>query len=738
MIVSKNDFEFEYIIGRGGFGKVWQVTMKKTNKKYALKEMSKVKIIDRRSEKSIKGERDFLSILRHPFIVNMNCAFQDDENLYLVMDLLTGGDLRYHLCKIRRFSEDETKFFIACLLLGLEYIHNNNIIHRDIKPENLVCDNNGYVRITDFGVAKIWKENNSEETSGTPGYMAPEVLMGKNHSFPVDFFAIGIMGYEFVFGQRPYIGKNRKEIKHLIFKKQAKIDENQIPDGWNLESVDFINQCLKRKDTKRLGYNKGIIELKSHSWFKDFDWEGLSRKEIQAPFVPKKCGNFDKKYCEEIEKVSDTTIERYQSYMNKKNFKSIFQGYTYANIQLIQTKINETTTTSKSNNIFSTKTLSSVNSQDKKNIKMDNNNINNDIQINYKDIKSKNKNHKTFNTFINNKIIFNNNDKQPNLNINLVEKINYCNLLSKKKQKKPKSTLNILSKESSILSLENYINYSKQKRLKSGSLKTHLNMNKEDLINRNSSLSNLSNLEPTTCLYRNNFKKIGENKEIIKKRSSSTGYSPSNNLNNISDPKGNINSKLFKKNKITLDIYTINTRTRHFKSSFSNKNKDHVGKIIFNEKFSQYGKMSSPKNLKKDNLKFIKEFNGIKKNKMNYFFFPKVLSKDNLSPSHKDKMRLKGNLILENIKYLSKKPHKNLHLDFSKNSNRLINENRQGFITLKRTRSTLMLKTFMDINNRINSNKNQIDNTNNNNNIYSRRKIRKKTHNNVNINDIFE
>ena len=97
MIVSKNDFEFEYIIGRGGFGKVWQVTMKKTNKKYALKEMSKVKIIDRRSEKSIKGERDFLSILRHPFIVNMNCAFQDDENLYLVMDLLTGGDLRYHL-----------------------------------------------------------------------------------------------------------------------------------------------------------------------------------------------------------------------------------------------------------------------------------------------------------------------------------------------------------------------------------------------------------------------------------------------------------------------------------------------------------------------------------------------------------------------------------------------------------------------------------------------------------------
>ena len=135
-IVTKNYFDFQFVIGRGGFGKVWQVVMKKNNKKYALKEMSKVKIIDRRSEKSIKTEREFLSYLRNPFIVNMNCAFQDYDNLYLVMDLLTGGDLRYHLCKYRRFSEEKTKFFIACIILGLEYIHSNNIIHRDIKPEN--------------------------------------------------------------------------------------------------------------------------------------------------------------------------------------------------------------------------------------------------------------------------------------------------------------------------------------------------------------------------------------------------------------------------------------------------------------------------------------------------------------------------------------------------------------------------------------------------------------------------
>ena len=316
--------------------------------------MSKVKIIDRRSEKSIKTERDFLSKLRHPFIVNMNCAFQDYDNLYLVMDLLTGGDLRYHLCKLRLFSEEEAKFFIACLLLGLEYIHGNNIIHRDIKPENLVFDEKGYLRITDFGVAKIRKEDNSSETSGTPGYMAPEVLMAQNHSFPVDFFAIGVMGYEFMLGQRPYIGKNRKEIKQLVLRKQAKIDEDDIVDGWSMESVEFINHCLKRKDSRRLGFTGGVKDLKNHKWFKDYDWESLYNKTLSAPFVPYIGGNFDKKYCEAIENLSQETLERYQGYRDKKNFRHLFEGYTYINYELSQiTSGNETNTRVSTNTKYS-------------------------------------------------------------------------------------------------------------------------------------------------------------------------------------------------------------------------------------------------------------------------------------------------------------------------------------------------------------------------------------------------
>lgn len=134
------------------------------------------------------NERQILTQLHSPFLVNMYYAFQDRENLYLVMDLLNGGDLRYHICRYRRFDEETTsmfiylflfyflEFFVACLVAGLEYCHEKQIIHRDIKPENLVIDDEGYLRITDFGIARVWRAENAQDTSGTPGYMAPEVM----------------------------------------------------------------------------------------------------------------------------------------------------------------------------------------------------------------------------------------------------------------------------------------------------------------------------------------------------------------------------------------------------------------------------------------------------------------------------------------------------------------------------------------------------------------------------------
>ena len=134
-------------------------------------------------------------------------------NLYLIMDLLLGGDLRFHIARKRKFPEDVTKFFVACLIHALEAVHAANIIHRDIKPENLVFDNEGYLRLTDFGVARVMSPENSTETSGTPGYMAPEVMCRKNHGLVSDYFAVGVIAYECMQGRRPYVGRSRKEIR---------------------------------------------------------------------------------------------------------------------------------------------------------------------------------------------------------------------------------------------------------------------------------------------------------------------------------------------------------------------------------------------------------------------------------------------------------------------------------------------------------------------------------------------
>ena len=304
--------------------------------------MSKVKIIDKKSIKSINSERDLLSELYSPYIVNMYYAFQDKEYLYLVMDLLPGGDLRYHISIHKKFSEEQTRFFICGIILSLEYIHSKGIIHRDIKPENLVLDAKGYVRLTDFGIAKKIKEDNSNESSGTPGYMSPEVLNSKNHSFPADYFALGVIGYEFKKGVRPYKGKNRKEIKDKINKEQIQLTMNEqiknnyqdidninSGENWSKESINFINNLLMRNPEERLGY-KGINELKQHLWLKYYPWNLIKNKALPSPFIPSDSGNFDDKYCKGEDYIGEETKIRYVEILSKVNYDKCFKDFYYS------------------------------------------------------------------------------------------------------------------------------------------------------------------------------------------------------------------------------------------------------------------------------------------------------------------------------------------------------------------------------------------------------------------------
>ena len=296
-----------------------------------MKEMLKKKILDRHSENGVIYERDLLSRMHHPFIVNMYFSFQDSDYLFLVMDLLTGGDLRYYYCKHRKFNEEESKFIIACLILGLEYIHSNNIIHRDLKPENLVFDQYGYIRITDFGIAKITKEVSDKDSSGTPGYMAPEVMLGHPYNQCVDYFALGVIAYELMLSKRPYYGKNRKEIKDKILASQIQIRRKDIPKGWSIEGADFINKLIQRKSKDRLGFH-GIQEIKNHPWFKYYNWKNLYLQKEKAPFIPPENeDNYDSKYCCGPEICGLATKERYKKIINSDNYKTAFNSYYYFN-----------------------------------------------------------------------------------------------------------------------------------------------------------------------------------------------------------------------------------------------------------------------------------------------------------------------------------------------------------------------------------------------------------------------
>ena len=302
--LTRSHFLFCHPIGRGGFSKVWKVRSRQTKEYFALKEMSKDRIIAKKSVASVMNELRVLAMLKQQFIVNMLFAFQDSANLYLVMNLMPGGDFRYYIGRMRRLSEVQTKFFVCCLVLALEYLHTSGVIHRDVKPENIVLDAMGYARLTDFGIAKLLTEDNSTDTSGTPGYMAPEVMCKMRHGVAVDYFALGVITYEFMLGRRPYAGRNRKDIRDAILAKQVTVEASDVPPGWNPAVADFITKLIQRKPNLRLGY-QGYQEVKYHPWIRDVSWDILQAKTAPSPFNPVGSDNFDEKFTNEGWKDED-------------------------------------------------------------------------------------------------------------------------------------------------------------------------------------------------------------------------------------------------------------------------------------------------------------------------------------------------------------------------------------------------------------------------------------------------
>lgn len=210
----------------------------------------------------------------------------------------------------------------------MEYVHTKGILHRDIKPENLIFDHRGYLHLVDFGIARKSKPENARDTSGTPGYMSPEVIFGKNHSFESDYFSLGVICFELLLGRRPYRSRTRKIAREAMAAKQIKIcrkDLEYFP--LSKRGVDFVNKLLIRRPERRLG-NNGVLELMRHPWMEDFPWRELKNGHVRAPYLPKPGSNHVTIKSKFIKNPVD--IEALNSSLNKHGESDDpFQNYFY-------------------------------------------------------------------------------------------------------------------------------------------------------------------------------------------------------------------------------------------------------------------------------------------------------------------------------------------------------------------------------------------------------------------------
>ncbi|KAM8885868.1 serine/threonine-protein kinase N2-like isoform 2-T4 [Spinachia spinachia] len=299
--MQKEDFRYISVLGRGHFGKVLLAEFKKTEKLYAIKALKKRDIVTRDEVDSLMSEKrifEMINASRHPFLVSLHGCFQTSDHVCFVMEYLPGGDLMIHIHN-HVFSEAQTRFYSACVLLGLEFLHLNKIIYRDLKLDNLLMDADGFIKITDFGLCKEGMGHGDRTSTfcGTPEFLAPEVLTEDNYTRAVDWWGMGVLIFEMLIGESPFPGEDEEEVFDSIVN-----DDVQYPGTLPPDAVCIIQKLLKKNPLKRLGAGEeDATALKGERFYESIDWEALLAKEVTPPFLPSireslDVGNFDSEF----------------------------------------------------------------------------------------------------------------------------------------------------------------------------------------------------------------------------------------------------------------------------------------------------------------------------------------------------------------------------------------------------------------------------------------------------------
>jgi len=275
------------ILGVGTFGKVWLVSHKRTGKPYALKMLSKREIIGHHQVEGVIREKNIMSSVDHPCVVNLISTFQDERSLYMLIELVQGGELFSVIHTETRdgIPNANSRFYAACILESLSHLHHRHISYRDLKPENILIDGLGYCVLVDLGFAKIVMDK-TYTLCGTPEYLAPEIILSKGHDKGVDYWAFGVLIYEMLAGRSPFYSYGTDQVS--LFKRIVQVKYSFPPGGIvNEVAQDLIQRLIVRRQANRLGcLARGEMDIRDHSWFAIINVEKLLEKKIPAPWIP--------------------------------------------------------------------------------------------------------------------------------------------------------------------------------------------------------------------------------------------------------------------------------------------------------------------------------------------------------------------------------------------------------------------------------------------------------------------
>jgi len=272
-------------LGEGSFGKVYLVKKIDNERLYAMKSISKEFLVNKGLVSHAETEKYVLTSNESEFLVRLDYSFQTPEKIYFVIDYKEGGDLYERFRQLRRFSEAEAKFYIAEVIMALEYLHSKDIIYRDLKPENVLIDSEGHICLTDFGTSKSLNDEKETNTFiGTCDYMAPEIIQGNEYGKPVDWWSLGVFIYEIIVGVTPFCCKSNDENKIMenILNKPVSFPVKNVI--LSAEAKDLITKLLKKDPEMRLGGK----EVKEHEWFSDIDWKIVLERRMKATWKPGK------------------------------------------------------------------------------------------------------------------------------------------------------------------------------------------------------------------------------------------------------------------------------------------------------------------------------------------------------------------------------------------------------------------------------------------------------------------